>query len=132
MWNDARHKRAFSPVTQRSDASAGVSGGATDEKGKLLGGEGAQYLCHVDDPHRQGLVAQDGSVLVAFPPLQHDLQPVGVPLQKMRVLWKNEERCLMNNMEEKTFTWRFFFNSVHKQNETRASQVLENNVICCK
>lgn len=40
MWNDARHKRAFSPVTQRSDASAGVSGGATDEKGKLLGGAG--------------------------------------------------------------------------------------------
>lgn len=59
-----------------------------------------QYLCHVDDPHRQGFVAQDGSVLVAFSPLQHYLQSVGVSLQKMRVLWKNKEWGLMNNVEE--------------------------------
>lgn len=94
-------------------------------------GGGAQYLCHVDDPHRQGLVAQDGSVLVAFPPLQHDLQPVGVPLQKMRVLWKKrlDEQRGRTNIHVEFF---FFFYRGHKQNETRASQVLENNVICCK
>lgn len=31
------------------------------------------YLSHVDDSHCQGLVAQDGAVLVSLPPLQHDL-----------------------------------------------------------
>lgn len=75
---------------------------------------GAQYLCHVDDPHRQGLVAQDGSVLVAFPPLQHDLQPVGVPLQKMRVLWKREERGLINNVEEQALEVFFFTGDTNK------------------
>lgn len=31
------------------------------------------YLSHVNDSHCQGLVAQDGAVLVSLPPLQHDL-----------------------------------------------------------
>lgn len=31
------------------------------------------YLSHVNDAHCQGLVAQDGAVLVSLPPLQHDL-----------------------------------------------------------
>lgn len=44
------------------------------------------YLSHIDDSHSQSLVAENGSILVAFPPLQHNLQSVGVPLQKMRVL----------------------------------------------
>lgn len=44
------------------------------------------YLGHVDEAQGQGLVAQDGPVLVALPPLQHDLQLVGVPLQEVRVL----------------------------------------------
>ena len=44
------------------------------------------HLGHVDEPQGQRLVAQDGAVLVAFPPLQHDLQPVGVPLEEVRIL----------------------------------------------
>lgn len=44
------------------------------------------YLSHVDDSDSQSLVAKDGSILVAFPPLQHNLQSVGISLQKMWVL----------------------------------------------
>lgn len=44
------------------------------------------YLSHVDDSYSQSLVAKDGSILVAFPPLQHNLQSVGISLQKMWVL----------------------------------------------
>lgn len=44
------------------------------------------YLSHVDETQGQRLVAEDGSILVALPPLQHDLKLVGVPLQEMRVL----------------------------------------------
>lgn len=44
------------------------------------------YLSHIDDSHSQSLVTEDGSILVAFPPLQHNLQSVGIPLQKMWVL----------------------------------------------
>lgn len=47
---------------------------------------GAPYLSHIDNSHSQSFVTQDGSILVAFPPLQHDLQSVGIPLQKMGVL----------------------------------------------
>lgn len=36
----------------------------------------SSYLGHVDGSHRQRLVAQDSSVLVPLPPLQHDLQLV--------------------------------------------------------
>lgn len=46
----------------------------------------AQYLSHIDDSHSQSFVAQDGSILVAFPPLQHDLQSVGISLEEMGVL----------------------------------------------
>lgn len=46
----------------------------------------ACYLRHVDEAQRQRLVAQDGSVLVSLPSLQHDLKLVGVPLQEMWVL----------------------------------------------
>lgn len=48
------------------------------------------YLGHVDEPQRQRLVAQDGPILVALPPLQHDLQLVGVPLQEVRILREEE------------------------------------------
>lgn len=44
------------------------------------------YLCHVDDPYCQGFVAQDGSVLVPLPPLQHHVQTVHVVLQEVRIL----------------------------------------------
>lgn len=44
------------------------------------------YLGHVNDAHCEGLVAQDGAVLVPLPPLQHDLQLVAVSLEKVRVL----------------------------------------------
>lgn len=44
------------------------------------------HLCHVDESHGQGLIAQDGPVLVTLSPLQHDLQLVGISLQEMRVL----------------------------------------------
>lgn len=44
------------------------------------------YLGHVDESQGQRLVAEDGSILVSLPPLQHDLQLVGVPLQEMWVL----------------------------------------------
>lgn len=48
------------------------------------------YLGHVNDAHREGLVAQDGAVLVPLPALQHDLQLVAVPLQKVWVLGGRE------------------------------------------
>lgn len=44
------------------------------------------YLGHVDESQRQCLVTQDGPVFVPLPPLQHDLELVGVPLQEVRVL----------------------------------------------
>lgn len=46
------------------------------------------YLSHVNDSHCQGLVAQDGAVLVSLPPLQHDLQLVAIPLEEVWVLGK--------------------------------------------
>lgn len=45
------------------------------------------YLSHVDESQGQRLVAEDGSILVSLPSLQHDLKLVGVPLQEMWVLW---------------------------------------------
>lgn len=44
------------------------------------------YLGHVDEAQREGLVAQNGAVLVPLPPLQHDLQSVCIPLQEVRIL----------------------------------------------
>lgn len=44
------------------------------------------HLCHVDESHSQGFVAQDSPVLVPLPPLQHNLQFVGISLKEMRVL----------------------------------------------
>lgn len=44
------------------------------------------HLGHVDEAQGQGLVAQDGPVLVPLPSLQHDLKLVGVPFQEVRVL----------------------------------------------
>lgn len=46
------------------------------------------YLSHVNDSHCQGLVAQDGAVLVSLPPLQHDLKFVAISLEEVRVLGK--------------------------------------------
>lgn len=46
----------------------------------------SQYLSHVDGAHGQRLVAQNGSVLVPLPPLQHDLKLIAFPLQEVRVL----------------------------------------------
>lgn len=60
---------------------------------------GAAHLSHVDAAHSQGLVAQNGSVLVALPPLQHDLELVALSLQKVRVLrWETQWKssfCLL-------------------------------------
>ena len=44
------------------------------------------HLCHVDESHSQGFIAQDSPVLVPLPPLQHNLQFVGISLEEMRVL----------------------------------------------
>lgn len=44
------------------------------------------YLGHVDGACGQGLVAQDGPVLVPLAPLQHDLQLVAFSFQEVRVL----------------------------------------------
>lgn len=56
-----------------------------------------QYLSHINDSHSQSFVAQNGSILVAFSPLQHDLQSVGIPLQEMGVLKitniKSDKQC---------------------------------------
>lgn len=49
-------------------------------------GDTIVYLSHIDDSYSQSLVAKDGSILVALPPLQHNLQSVGISLQKMWVL----------------------------------------------
>ena len=38
------------------------------------------YLSHVDEAQGEGLVPQDGAVLVALPTLQHDLELVGISL----------------------------------------------------
>lgn len=46
------------------------------------------YLSHINNTDSQRLVAQNSSVFIAFPPLKHDLQPVGIPLQEMWVLKK--------------------------------------------
>lgn len=51
------------------------------------------YLSHVDESQRQRLVPQDGPIFVPLPPLQHDLQLVGVPLQEVRILWGEEDAC---------------------------------------
>lgn len=44
------------------------------------------YLGHVDGARGEGLIAQDGAVLVALAPLQHDLQLVPFSFQEMRIL----------------------------------------------
>lgn len=44
------------------------------------------YLGHVDDSDGERLVAQNGSVLVPLPPLQHHMQMVHVSLQEVRIL----------------------------------------------
>ncbi len=49
------------------------------------------HLCHVDEAERQRLVAQDGPVLVPLPPLQHDLQLVGVSFQEVWILQGHRE-----------------------------------------
>lgn len=50
------------------------------------------YLSHVNDSHCQGLVAQDGAVLVSFPPLQHDLKFVAISLEEVWVLGKGSTK----------------------------------------
>lgn len=52
----------------------------------------AAYLSHVDRANSQSLVAQNRSVLVPFPPLQHDLKLVAFPLQEVRVLKLETQR----------------------------------------
>ena len=44
------------------------------------------YHCHIDGAHGQRFEAEDGAVLVALSPLQHDQQFVAVLLQVVRVL----------------------------------------------
>lgn len=48
--------------------------------------EGPAHLGHVDGARRQRFVAQDRSVFVPFPPLQHDLELVAFSFQEVRVL----------------------------------------------
>lgn len=48
------------------------------------------YLSHVDGPTGQRFEAQNRSVLVALPPLQHHVQLVSVPLQEVRILKQTE------------------------------------------
>lgn len=57
------------------------------------------YLGHIDDSYSQSLVAKDGSILVALPPLQHNLQSVGISLQKMWVLEVTKKKRLFNNAD---------------------------------
>lgn len=52
----------------------------------------AAHLSHVDRANSQSLVAQNRSVLVPFPPLQHDLKLVAFPLQEVRVLRLETQR----------------------------------------
>lgn len=44
------------------------------------------YLRHVDDPGGQSLEAQNGAILVFLPPLQHDVQLIAFPFDKVGVL----------------------------------------------
>lgn len=50
------------------------------------------HLGHADGTHGQRLVAQDGPVFVALPPLQHDLQLVAFSLQEVGVLQEKGPR----------------------------------------
>lgn len=52
------------------------------------------YLSHINNTNSQRLVAQNSSVFIAFPPLKHDLQPVGISLQEMWVLKKGSTKVL--------------------------------------
>lgn len=51
------------------------------------------YLGHVDQPDSQRFVAQNGPVLVALPPLQHNLQLIGISLQEVGVLQGKTTGC---------------------------------------
>lgn len=72
-----------------------------EEPRKSLGLPGRLwYLGHVDGAGCQGLVAQDGPVLVPLAPLQHDLQLVAFSFQEVRVLTeerRRKERCYCGN-----------------------------------
>lgn len=61
------------------------------------------YLCHVDKAQCQCLIAQDGAVLVPLPPLQHDLQSVGISFQKMWIL----EEVKMVRLTESERHWKY-------------------------
>lgn len=52
----------------------------------------AAHLSHVDRANSQSLVAQNRSVLVPLPPLQHDLKLVAFSLQEVRVLRLETQR----------------------------------------
>lgn len=68
-------------------------GRASEEPRRSLGLPGLLwYLGHVDGAGCQGLVAQDGPVLVPLAPLQHDLQLVAFSFQEVRVLTEERRR----------------------------------------
>ncbi len=46
---------------------------------------------HVDCPLGKGLVAQDRSIFVFLPPLEHHEEPVLLPLEEVGVLGKKEK-----------------------------------------
>lgn len=64
------------------------------------------YLGHVDEAQGERLVAQDGPVLVALTALQHDLQLVGVPLQEVRVLHKQQGATQLTAFWKAVTNWR--------------------------
>lgn len=50
------------------------------------------HLCHINNAHSEGLVAQDSPVLIALSPLEHDLQAVSISLQEMGILWRDRDK----------------------------------------
>ena len=62
------------------------------------------HLRHVDGSDGERLEAEDGPVLVPLPPLEHNVQLVSLPLQKVRVLKKKKKRnCRSYGLESRDF-----------------------------
>lgn len=49
------------------------------------------HLCHIDNAHSKGLVAQDSPVLISLSPLEHDLQAVSISLQEVGILQRDRD-----------------------------------------
>lgn len=56
------------------------------------------YLSHVDDSHRQSLVAQNSPVLVSLSPLEHNLEFVAISLQEVWILQKERQSGKCNGL----------------------------------